>query len=276
MTENEAKEAAAVTPTKSLFGGVSRPVEVEAKDVDEKLVEATGPAALEPIHANVEDVAQVQASLQAVEDKAEAERVEATSVSEDNVVERTDGTQEGAEKHTPSEGQVDLENPTEAASNGTVDGAAENTTGSETAEPTKSEDAPIVSDAVEEAVVETPAKPVVEAVPDTKTAPVAKATPTEGDTETVTELYAKKLALDDKLTAKQKKEWPHVISQIAAVVKTYAIPVKVLADALGGIPSPRKGIPAPILYRDANGNAWSGRGKLPKWLKDKNPDDFKV
>lgn len=89
-------------------------------------------------------------------------------------------------------------------------------------------------------------------------------------------MQAKKEELTAKIEDKQKAERKAVIDQIAVVVKTYAIPINELVTALGGLPNPRKGLKAPITHKDGHGNTWSGRGKLPKWLKDKNPDDYKV
>lgn len=100
------------------------------------------------------------------------------------------------------------------------------------------------------------------------------ATPTDTP-KSVKELQAEKAKVDAELAARQSEEKKGVIAQIAAVVKTFNISVAELAAALGGVPNPRKGTKAPVLYRDGT-NEWSGRGKLPKWLKDKNPEDYRV
>lgn len=278
MTENEAKEAATVTPTKSLFGGVSKPVEA-AKDVDEKLVEASGPAEFEPIHANVDDVEREKNSLKRASEEAEAERVEATASSEDSVVERGDTSEVPDEaaaeagREAIAEGEanrIEAETPVtdEAAPEASEDGLQ--------VEPEASaEDTSNESVAVEEPATEQADEPVTEAVDSVETEPAKEAVSPEKP-ETMNELQSQKTKLDGKITKKQQEERNDIINQIAAIVKTYAIPVGELVAALGGVPSPRKGIPAPILYRDSNGNAWSGRGKTPKWLKDKNPADYKV
>ena len=41
---------------------------------------------------------------------------------------------------------------------------------------------------------------------------------------------------------------------------------------------PAKGYKAPIKYRGPNGQTWTGRGKLPRWIKDsgKDKEEFKV
>lgn len=95
----------------------------------------------------------------------------------------------------------------------------------------------------------------------------------------VTEIERLKAAreeLDAQIADKQNAERKSVISQIAAVIKLYDIPLVDLMKALGGVPNPRKGEKAPILYRDDQGNTWTGRGKTPRWLKNKNPEDYRV
>lgn len=77
--------------------------------------------------------------------------------------------------------------------------------------------------------------------------------------------------------AKREEELKSVISQIVAVVDRYKVPTRRLVDALGGLPSPQKGTTVPTKYHDpVSGKKWSGRGKLPNWLKDKNPEDYRV
>ena len=102
-------------------------------------------------------------------------------------------------------------------------------------------DAPVEPEAV--APVETPADTTVEAAPFTE----ADLIPAP---KSVKELQAEKSKLDAELAARQKEEKKGVIAQIAAIVKTYGISVTELAAALGGVPNPRKGVKAPVLYKD--------------------------
>lgn len=93
---------------------------------------------------------------------------------------------------------------------------------------------------------------------------------------TLADLQKTEAKVQTEIAKKQASEKAAIINQIAAVVKTYSIPVGELVKALGGVPSTRKGTKAPITHKDTLGNQWTGRGRLPRWLKDKNPDDFRV
>ena len=105
---------------------------------------------------------------------------------------------------------------------------------------------------------------------------VSEAAPVENAPKTLKELQAERDALDKDIKEKQDAEHRSVIAQIAAVMKTYNIPVAKLVSALGGMPNPRKGVAAPILFKDDQGHTWTGRGKLPNWLKGKNPEDYRI
>lgn len=108
-----------------------------------------------------------------------------------------------------------------------------------------------------------------------KRAPAAVAA--ENSAEELKDLQAQRDALDKQINDRKAAEQKAVIAQIVGVVKTYSVDVHELVDALGGLPNKRKGIPAPIKYRDpATGNQWSGRGKAPGWLADKNREDYLV
>lgn len=117
--------------------------------------------------------------------------------------------------------------------------------------------------------------PVANAEVDNSNVPVTDGND-EAKPKTLKELQAEKADLDAKIEAQQKEERKAVIDQIAVVVKTYGIPIPELVSALGGMPNPRKGEKAPVLYKDDKGNKWTGRGKLPNWLKGKNLEDYKV
>lgn len=92
----------------------------------------------------------------------------------------------------------------------------------------------------------------------------------------IAKLKAEREKLDEAIHNKQLEERKSVMSQIAAVVKLYDIPLLELFKNLGGVPNPRKGEKAPITHKDSQGNTWTGRGRTPRWLKDKNPDDYRV
>jgi len=65
------------------------------------------------------------------------------------------------------------------------------------------------------------------------------------------------------------------LRQIAEAVKEYGITETELLRAAGFIQAKRQ--KAPAMYYDPNsGNSWSGKGPRPKWLVDKNLDDYLI
>ena len=120
---------------------------------------------------------------------------------------------------------------------------------------------------VPEPVVEaTEQTPIVDAEP-------AKPEPEEGSVEA---LLIQREAVDKALAEKRATEKRAVLDQIAVVARTYGITTADIATVLGKIPSPSRGTKAEITHRDDAGNTWTGRGRTPKWLKGKNPDDYLV
>ena len=87
------------------------------------------------------------------------------------------------------------------------------------------------------------------------------------------DLLAQRAALEKQIAAAQTQERSAAIAQIKDLMAQYGLTV---AD-LGGKPAPtkpsgkgpRKGSKVPAKYRDpATGQAWSGRGLHPKWLRE--------
>ncbi|MBN3779016.1 H-NS histone family protein [Burkholderia sp. Ac-20345] len=65
------------------------------------------------------------------------------------------------------------------------------------------------------------------------------------------------------------------LKQIAQDVKEYGITEIELLRAAGFIQAKRQ--KAPAKYYDPNsGKSWSGKGARPKWLEDKNLDDYLI
>ena len=95
--------------------------------------------------------------------------------------------------------------------------------------------------------------------------------------DSVAALKAQKEDIERQIADKQNAEKQSVLSQIKTVVENFNIPVEELLTFLGGLPSKRKGVKAPIKYRDtATGNEWSGRGKAPSWIKDQDRSKFLI
>lgn len=105
------------------------------------------------------------------------------------------------------------------------------------------------------------------------------------DGETIESLRAKQDAINaenqrinEAIANKKKSDKIPVIAQIKQVAETYGVTINDLIEAFGGVPkAPRKSSPAKMKYRDpATGKEWSGRGKAPLWIKDKNKQDFLI
>jgi DNA-binding protein H-NS len=82
------------------------------------------------------------------------------------------------------------------------------------------------------------------------------------------ELLAQKAALEQQISNAHREERASAIAQVKALMSEHGL---TLAD-LGAraTPAPKRGNSGkvPAKFRDpATGNAWSGRGLQPKWLK---------
>lgn len=71
------------------------------------------------------------------------------------------------------------------------------------------------------------------------------------------------------------KEIDGAIAQIKSLMNDYGITVQDIESA-----GRRKGSKAALLpnvqFKDDSGNTWSGRGRMPAWLKGKNKEKFRV
>lgn len=99
----------------------------------------------------------------------------------------------------------------------------------------------------------------------------------ESQVRSVEELEAEKAALDAQIEAQKTAQKSAVIDQIKTVVGVYGITTEELVEALGGLKMKRKGVKAKPKYRDpATGVTWSGRGKAPLWIRDKDYTKFLI
>ena len=101
--------------------------------------------------------------------------------------------------------------------------------------------------------------------------------PVDDDDLTVEELQRQQEEIDRKIQTKKEAEKKAVIDQIVNVVNTYKIPLDELSEALGGMKTKRKGVKATQKYQDPEtGATWSGRGKEPTWIRDKDRTPFLI
>ena len=89
------------------------------------------------------------------------------------------------------------------------------------------------------------------------------------------ELLAQRQALQQQVTATRQRESEVVLAGIVRKMREYQIS---LADLMGReIESQKVTTAAVPKYRDLrSGATWSGRGRAPHWIVDKNRDDFLV
>ncbi|HEM7879385.1 H-NS histone family protein [Burkholderia contaminans] len=73
----------------------------------------------------------------------------------------------------------------------------------------------------------------------------------------------------------KRQEKQAALAEIAAQVKTYGITETELLRAAGFVKAKREKAPAKY-YDPDSGNTWSGKGARPKWLSDKNLDDYLI
>jgi DNA-binding protein H-NS len=86
----------------------------------------------------------------------------------------------------------------------------------------------------------------------------------------LSELIAQRESLEKQIAEAQKAERSGAVAQIKALMSEHGLTV---ADISGrsrqssGKAHSTAGSKVPVKYRDKSGNAWTGRGLQPKWLK---------
>lgn len=73
----------------------------------------------------------------------------------------------------------------------------------------------------------------------------------------------------------RKKEKAEALATIREQVKEFGITELELLRAAGFVKDKPKKLPAKY-YDPSSGNSWTGRGARPKWLVDKNLDDYLI
>ncbi len=90
--------------------------------------------------------------------------------------------------------------------------------------------------------------------------------------ETLQVLLARKAAIDAKIAEAVVKEKQDVIEEIKQKLKLYNIEKSEVFPSRSD-----KGKQLPVKYKNpATGQSWSGRGKNPLWLGDKDKELFKI
>jgi len=80
---------------------------------------------------------------------------------------------------------------------------------------------------------------------------------------TYQELVAQKAALDARIEEVRRLEVSVAVAQVKRLVGEYGLTA---SDCGFGVKPKKSGGKVAIKYRGANGEAWTGRGKTPKWM----------
>jgi len=82
----------------------------------------------------------------------------------------------------------------------------------------------------------------------------------------LTDLLAQKAALEKQIEQTQREEKQKAITQVRTLMAEYGLTASDLSART--TPKARVGAKVPAKYRNkATGEAWSGRGLQPRWLK---------
>jgi DNA-binding protein H-NS len=92
---------------------------------------------------------------------------------------------------------------------------------------------------------------------------------------TYKELQDQIAALQNTAELTRVQELDGAIQQIRALMEEYGISLQDLnsADKTKGKKSKQQ---AKVQFQDADGNTWSGRGRMPAWLKGKDKEKFRT
>ncbi len=89
------------------------------------------------------------------------------------------------------------------------------------------------------------------------------------------DLLAQRQAVNEKIEALQKSVKADVIKQIRSLVDDYELEPNEIFGQNRSKTTVGKSVEAK--YRDPiSGSTWTGRGKPPLWIKDKNRADFEI
>lgn len=92
---------------------------------------------------------------------------------------------------------------------------------------------------------------------------------------TYKELQDQIAALQYKAEETRAQELDGAVQEIRALMQQYGISLQDLnsAEKTKGKKSKQQ---AKVQFQDADGNTWSGRGRMPGWLKEKDKEKFRI
>lgn len=92
---------------------------------------------------------------------------------------------------------------------------------------------------------------------------------------TYKELQDQIAELESKAQEARANELDNAVRQIKTLMQEYGITVEDL-DASTKKKGAKARKPSNVQFQDANGNTWSGRGRMPAWLKGKDKEKFRI
>jgi len=91
------------------------------------------------------------------------------------------------------------------------------------------------------------------------------------------ELLARREALERQLREARQEEADRALREIVEKMREYKISLHELMGTTSAAVKKRSPPAANAKYRDpATGATWTGRGRAPYWIADKNRDDFLI
>jgi DNA-binding protein H-NS len=99
----------------------------------------------------------------------------------------------------------------------------------------------------------------------------------EATMATLEDLIAQKAALEKQIEEARKTQLADAIAAAKAIIDKHGLTADDLFGGRKAGRAPTMGKKVAPKYRDpATGATWTGRGRAPVWLKDKNPADYLI
>ncbi|WP_175781811.1 H-NS family nucleoid-associated regulatory protein [Burkholderia anthina] len=97
--------------------------------------------------------------------------------------------------------------------------------------------------------------------------------------DSLPELLAQRAEIDAQIAAQRAARHADVLEQIIKLVREYEIDLRVVEMRLSNIESSgtsRRRRVEPRYWDPVTGATWAGRGKRPRWMKGRNPEEFRI
>ena len=97
-------------------------------------------------------------------------------------------------------------------------------------------------------------------------------------TTTLKDLLAQREALEKQISELRESEMANAIAKIHALIEEFGLTQKDIFTRTSSAKARKTSVnKVAAKYRDpVSGSEWSGRGLAPKWLKDKNREDYLI